>query len=298
MLRRETLAILQCPSCHASGLRAQVADATADAIVDGVLICDGCGASYEVKAGVPNLIPTGAFDDASWELWKRHLDGFQARRELPSRQRRNLLQRATVESGGLFDAFRSFTGIDHGRVLDLGCGPGNFRTNLGPGVEYHGLDPIALPVSSGFDYVRAVAEFIPFSPGTFDDVVSLSALDHFADPEATFREIRRVLRPGGRLHLVQSVHDVRGPRSMVKFATHWAKDVIETRATRASSDGAPKHVNEFTRATLRERLSREFHIVGEASYSKRWYSPENLFVTVEEREWREGEEPTFADYQE
>lgn len=186
--------------------------------------------------------------------------------------------------GPLFDAFRAFTGIDHGRVLDLGCGPGSFRSYLGPAVEYHGLDPIALPTSTEFDYVRGVAEFIPFLADTFDVVVSLSALDHFAEPDATFAEIRRVLRPDGRLHLVQSVHDVRGPRSIVKFVTHWTKDVIETRATRAKSAGAPKHVNEFTRATLRERLSWQFRIVSEASYSKRWYSPENLFVTAVDRE--------------
>jgi SAM-dependent methyltransferase len=226
------------------------------------------------------LIPDDALADDGWTLWKRHLDGFQARRELPGREHANLLQRATVQSDPLFDEFGRFTRIVRGRVLDIGCGPGTLRRHLGADVEYHGLDPIALPAADTFDYVRAVVEFLPFADDTFDEVVTVSAVDHFRDVDVAFDEVRRVLRPGGQVHLVQSVHDVHGPLTMVKFLTHAAKDLVETRATRSQAAGAPKHITEFTRATLRDTLSRHFSIVRESSYSKRWYSPENRFVTL------------------
>ena len=44
----------------------------------------------------------------------------------------------------------------------------------------------------------------PFAAGTFDGVLSTSTLDHFDDPDdlgRSFVELRRILRPGGRLVL-------------------------------------------------------------------------------------------------
>ena len=52
---------------------------------------------------------------------------------------------------------------------------------------------------------RASAEQLPFADQEFDTVVSTLVFCSAADPERGFREIRRVLRPGGRLLFIEHV---------------------------------------------------------------------------------------------
>ena len=47
------------------------------------------------------------------------------------------------------------------------------------------------------------AEAIPFPDGTFDAVIVSDAFHHFPDQETSAREIRRVLRPGGGVMLLE-----------------------------------------------------------------------------------------------
>jgi demethylmenaquinone methyltransferase/2-methoxy-6-polyprenyl-1,4-benzoquinol methylase len=51
--------------------------------------------------------------------------------------------------------------------------------------------------------VQGRAEQLPFADRTFDFLALGYALRHLADLAATFREFRRVLRPGGRLLLLE-----------------------------------------------------------------------------------------------
>jgi SAM-dependent methyltransferase len=56
-----------------------------------------------------------------------------------------------------------------------------------------------LAVRSGLDWVRLDAECLPFSAGSFDAAVSLFGLLHFPRPEQALLEMKRVVRPGGRV---------------------------------------------------------------------------------------------------
>lgn len=98
------------------------------------------------------------------------------------------------------------------RVVDLGCGAGAtsvaFAQKVGPsghvlGVDIsgpmlaraRGITPTGLPV----DFVLADATVYPFVPASFDLVASRFGVMFFADPALSFANVRRALRPSGRL---------------------------------------------------------------------------------------------------
>jgi ubiquinone/menaquinone biosynthesis C-methylase UbiE len=103
-----------------------------------------------------------------------------------------------------------------GRVLDVGCGTANLVPRLAAwaaSVErYVGLDPsfemlrmagakaAAVPFPAAL--LSAPAEALPLRAASFDTAVSASSLHYWPDPLAGLREIRRVLRPGGALLLL------------------------------------------------------------------------------------------------
>lgn len=86
------------------------------------------------------------------------------------------------------------------RILDLGCGPGSLPTQLA-GLRVTGVDvDVSAPATNqGFPRARAESHSLPFASSTFDLVICHHSLEHFHDIPGTIAEIRRVLRPEGRL---------------------------------------------------------------------------------------------------
>src|SRR6266545_3264494 len=70
-------------------------------------------------------------------------------------------------------------------------------------------------------YVRGAAESLPFPDSTFDKVVSVSCLEHFANPLQGLREMARVLKPAGRVALsVDSLLSENSPSSFREWHKH------------------------------------------------------------------------------
>ncbi len=280
MFTREMLADVRCPKCPTESLELVAPEEEGASIVDGELHCAACGSEYQIRGGAADLVPWDALSD-QWQLWKDHLAGFDSRRQWRDRHPDRFATKITNGSSALQASFAAFTEIDEGRILDVGCGPGNFRHRFADlPVAYWGIDPLPLPESRHFSFVRAVAEHLPFRDGLFTDVVVMAAMDHFQDVEAFCDETVRVLAPGGRLHIVQSVHDVRGPVTALKAAAHWVKDCMETGVATAGENEPPKHMTEFGRDSLQRAIDLRFEITRESKFSKRWYSPDNLFLTM------------------
>lgn len=275
MIAPTLLSMLCCPTCG-SGELTPVSGAPTDEAEES-LRCRTCAATFPLHFGFPTLIPRESMTGSEWALWREHLDKFQERRQARLDEPKRAINRIATRSRP-HPPFARFTGIEEGTILDVGCGPGTFRKHFDPDrVQYVGLDPITLPDVSDFAFVQGVGEHLPFKNGVFTDVVVLAALDHFRDVHRFLQETRRVLAADGRLHIMQSVHEVRGPISGIKVLAHVIKDALEER--QAQSREIPKHLAEYSTRTLLQELGEVFEVTATERYAATWYSPTKIFLT-------------------
>lgn len=83
-----------------------------------------------------------------------------------------------------------------GLTIEIGGGIGNLKERLG--------HVVATDIQFGrwLDCV-ADAQRLPFAPSCADNIVMVDVLHHIEFPVAFFREVERVLRPGGRVLMVE-----------------------------------------------------------------------------------------------
>ncbi len=96
----------------------------------------------------------------------------------------------------------------HSVVLDIGCGTGDLARSLRhKGHRAVGIDlslgMLSAARAGGAPLVQADAARLPVPAGAADAAVSGFAVRNFADLAAVLRELGRVLRPGGRLALLE-----------------------------------------------------------------------------------------------
>lgn len=86
------------------------------------------------------------------------------------------------------------------RILDLGCGSGSLAAQVA-GLNVTGVDiDVSVPArNEGFPRACADSDRLPFAGRSFDLVICHHSLEHVHDVPGTIAEIRRVLRPEGRL---------------------------------------------------------------------------------------------------
>lgn len=89
------------------------------------------------------------------------------------------------------------------RILDAGCGTGLNLRNLPKGSVGIDINPRNVAILRArlpdHEIVLGDIEEMPFADASFDAVVCTEVLEHVPDPVVALREIRRVLRPEGRL---------------------------------------------------------------------------------------------------
>jgi len=125
-------------------------------------------------------------------------------------------QMAKVEKAGLCAQRETVLTDATGRVLEIGAGTGGNLPFYGPAVESLTLTEPEIPMLRRLErrvredapsaiVLRAPAEDLPFEDGSFDTVVSTLVLCGVDDQPRALRELRRVLRPGGRLLFIEHV---------------------------------------------------------------------------------------------
>ena len=125
-------------------------------------------------------------------------------------------QMAKTERAGLRDLRRDLLAAASGQVLEIGGGTGANLPFYGPEVRSLTITEPERPMVRRLErhardqaplarVLRAPAEDLPFDDGTFDVVVSTLVLCGVSDQPRALRQIRRVLRPGGRLLFLEHV---------------------------------------------------------------------------------------------
>lgn len=92
------------------------------------------------------------------------------------------------------------------RILDVGCGTGANLLMLSEYGDAEGVDisedALAFCRERGLNKVKhGAAEELPYEDCAFDLVTALDVVEHIDDDVASLREMRRVLRPDGRVLL-------------------------------------------------------------------------------------------------
>lgn len=133
------------------------------------------------------------------------------------------------------------------RVLDIGSGPGflarEMAREVGPGGAVHGVDVSqdmlaiarrrppdqgSAPVAFHLADVRA----LPFPDASFDAAVSTQVYEYVDDMPAALAEARRVLRPGGRLLVLDTDWDSLvwhsgDPERMRRVLAAWDEHLVD-----------------------------------------------------------------------
>ncbi len=109
-------------------------------------------------------------------------------------------------------------------LLDVGCGTGTLLREVVGGVRLAGVDLSIAMIARARSSVGpaallavADAERLPFERASFDVIVFCSSFHFFPSPVEALEEVRRVLRPGGRVIMTDWCADFLASRLVDRF---------------------------------------------------------------------------------
>jgi ubiquinone/menaquinone biosynthesis C-methylase UbiE len=113
-----------------------------------------------------------------------------------------------------FENVKRFIGDINGNVLDIGCCDGyftNFILQNSQAKHLTGIDVLKHAITYAQKRYRnedrltfqlGEAHALQFKDKAFDHIFCLEALEHVEDPLIVLKEMRRVLKPGGKIHIL------------------------------------------------------------------------------------------------
>jgi ubiquinone/menaquinone biosynthesis C-methylase UbiE len=146
---------------------------------------------------------------------------------------------------------REAVGSGVGRVLDVACGPGIIMAAIAAQArEVVGIDTTPEMLVLAEERFRkggianavlreGLAESLPFGPAEFDAIVTRLSFHHFPNLPLVLSELRRVLRPSGRLVVADLISSADPDESALHNALERLRDPTHVRMlSRGELDGA------------------------------------------------------------
>ena len=143
---------------------------------------------------------------------------------------------------------RSRTKIDHGRLLDIGCGFGFFLNAM----KQNNWEVAGVEISKGgrqyardhydIDIYSKPLETLSLPDNYFDAVTLFYVIEHVADPITVLNEVNRILKPGG-LVLIRWPHTTPIVKLLGPLSKHL--DLYHT----------PYHLYDFSKQTIKQTLT-------------------------------------------
>lgn len=172
-----------------------------------------------------------------------------------------------------------------GKLLDVGCGDGTFlhlMRSKGWDVDGIDFDPKAVETAKrkfGLALRHGDLRAASLPADTFDAVTMSHVIEHLPQPVEMLAEIKRILKPGGRL--IMTTPNTAGI-GHIKFGSAWF------------GIDAPRHLHLFNKRSLSEaarRASLEVHWAGSTSASADVFIGAS-YTIMENKQHRMGHQPT------
>lgn len=186
---------LACPDCRQALSFKNITAREGPDILDALLYCAACEASYPVAKGVPRFVPPDNYASSFGFEWLQH-----------ARTQYDAETGAGYSRGRFFEVTRWPEQMPGEILLEVGSGSGRFTTiAAGTGAMVVSMD-YSRAVDANFasngrkDNVLIVQGDLyrmPFPAGHFDRLFCLGVLQHTPDVEKAFKTLPAYLRPGG-----------------------------------------------------------------------------------------------------
>ncbi len=193
------LSELRCPETHAPL-----------ALVDDMLVAEGSGETYPVnKRGIPLFAESFLTEDARRQ--QVHYD------RLAAQYIENLGYPHTEEYLAYLDTAleKVLPNGSLGTMVEICCGrgealqlfAGRYERGIGVDISEAMLNAAADDLRGPVSLLQGDATHLPLAGGMADTVVMLGGIHHVNDRDGLFREIQRILKPGGRFIWREPVSD-------------------------------------------------------------------------------------------
>ncbi len=120
-----------------------------------------------------------------------------------------------LDADGLAELRAKFVGDLEGDILEIGTGTGATFSYYAPQAKVTAMEPdndlraaaeeAAKTAAAEIRVVSGVGEQLPFEDATFDGVSASQVLCSVTSPSKTLEELKRVLRPGGQIRLMEHI---------------------------------------------------------------------------------------------
>ena len=155
--------------------------------------CNQCRLVFLFPVPTADQLP----DAGDW--WSKERKHFQRRRWFKTRWAKVRLALIGDSRDRLINATRRI--LPTGKLLDIGCGCGDFLERAGKYYAGTGLEPSPTAAAAtrqrGFPVIEATLEGTVIEPGSFDLVTLDSVIEHVPSPLAALRKINTILKPDG-----------------------------------------------------------------------------------------------------